>query len=133
MSTKKLKFGHYYVIIFVTVFTILVIRGCIIQNQIKTQGKEIVVKYIRKKTQPKTTNFYFGYFYNGKYRETSGSGIKYSILNSEKETELINNLEIGGFYYAKLDNEYPESIIVDPSKKVTDLNVIQHAGFKIEE
>ncbi|WP_338374903.1 hypothetical protein [uncultured Flavobacterium sp.] len=130
---KKLKFGHYYIIFFVTLFTILGIRGYLIQEKIKNDGKDIIVKFIKKKSKPKTTHFYFGYYFKGKYIETLSSGIKYSILNSEEETNLINNLEINAFYEAKFNENYPESIIVNPSKKITDTLKIKLEGFEFTQ
>ena len=64
-----------------------------------------------------------------KYIETLRSGIKYSILNSEEETKLIDSLEINSFYKAKFNEKYPESIIVNPSFKISDTVEIKLAGF----
>ncbi|HBD25843.1 hypothetical protein [Flavobacterium sp.] len=128
---KKMKFGYYYIIFCVILFSGLGIRGYIIQNKIKNEGKYIIAKFIKKENRPKTTHFYFAYYHKGKYTETLGTGIKYSILNSEEETRLINNLEINSFYKAKLHEDYPESIIVNPSKKVIDTLEIKLAGFEI--
>ena len=103
------------------------------KNKIKNEGKYIIAKFIKKENRPKTTHFYFAYYNEGKYTESLGTGIKYSILNSEEETRLINNLEINSFYKAKLHEDYPESIIVNPSKKVIDTLEIKLAGFEINE
>ena len=130
---KKLKFSHYYIAFFVILFSILSIRGCFIQKEIKNKGKYIIAKYIKKERKPKTTHFYFAYFHNGKYTETLRSGISHSILNSDKETNLINNLEINSFYQAKFNENYPESIIVNPAKKIVDTLKIKSEGFQINK
>lgn len=128
---KKLNYGHYLIMFFIVLITFFGIRGCVIQEEIKYEGKNIIVKFIKKERKPKTTHFYFGYYYNGQYFETLCSEIKYSVLNSEEETKLIDSLEVNSFYKAKFNEKYPESIIVDPSKKITDTVGIKLAGFKV--
>lgn len=76
---KNSKFGQYFLIFFIILFGSLHIRGVQIQNKIKTLGKDIVVKYVKKERFPKTTDFYFSYYINDTLITTSGSGIKYSI------------------------------------------------------
>ncbi|HBI02117.1 hypothetical protein, partial [uncultured Flavobacterium sp.] len=94
---------------------------------------DIIAKFIKKERIPKTTHFYFGYYYNGKYFETLRTGIKYSITNSDEETKLIDNLELNSFYIAKFNENYPESIIVNPSMKITDTLLIKSSGFSFDE
>jgi hypothetical protein len=129
---RNLKFGHYFVIVSVLLISFFVMQHYIIQDSIKSEYKEIVVKYIRKKSLPKRTNFYFGYYYDGNYYETTRVGIKYSIFNSNEETKLIDSLKLGRFYLAKFNNEYPRSIIVNPSSEVTDYGEISLAGFSLD-
>lgn len=126
---RKLKFGHYYVIIFISLFSFLAIRGCVIQKDIENNGIEIVAKFIRKESLPKTSNFYFAYYYNGKYYETAASGVNYSILNSERETKLINELKLNHYYSAKFKPNHLKNIIVNLSKEILDSTEIKKAGF----
>ncbi len=129
---KKLKFGHYYVIIFILLLGFLHFRGVGIQNEIKNIGKDIVVKFVKKKRFPKTTDFYFSYYVKDSLITTSASGIKYDIFNSDNETESIDNLEINSYYSAKFNPKYPNDIIVNPFKKITDTLEIKKYGFTIK-
>lgn len=128
---KNFKFGHYFLLFFIILFGSLHIRGVLIQNKIKTLGKDIVVKYVKKERFPKTTDFYFSYYVNDTLITTSGSGIKYSILNSDRETQSIDNLEINSFYLAKFNSDYPNTIIVDPDSRITDTLEIEKFGFSV--
>lgn len=130
---KKLKFGHYYLICFILLFGFLHFRDVIIQNQIKDKGKDIIAKFVKKKSYPKTTDFYFSYYVNDTLITTTGSGVKYDIFNSDKETQSINNLEINSYYLAKFNPKYPENIIVNPDEKITDTLEIRKYGFSINE
>lgn len=130
---KNFKFGHYFLVFFIILFGSLHIRGVRIQNKIKTLGKDIVVKYVKKERFPKTTDFYFSYYLNDTLITTSGSGIKYSILNSDKETQSIDNLKINSFYLAKFNSNYPKTIIVDPDSRITDTLEIEKFGFQISK
>jgi hypothetical protein len=105
------------------------IRGCVIQKDIENNGIEIVAKFIRKESRPKTSNFYFAYFYNGKYYETAASGVKHSILNSKRETTLINELKLNHYYSAKFEPKHLKNIIVNLSKEILDSTEIRKAGF----
>lgn len=102
------------------------------QNEIKNIGKDIVVKFVKKKRFPKTTYFYFSYSVKDSLITTSASGIKYDIFNSDKETESIDNLEINSYYLAKFNPKYPNDIIVNPDKKITDTLEIKKYGFTIK-
>ena len=106
------------------------IRSCVIENDIEKSKTEIVAKFVRKEKSIKTTAFYFGFYYKGKYIETCGSGISYSMLNSDKETELIDSLKIDHFYLAKFDPRHKKNIIVNPSAEVKDSTEISNAGFE---
>lgn len=128
---KNLKFGHYYIISFILLFVFLHFRGVTIQNEIKNLGKDIVVKYVKKKSYPKTTDFYFSYYVDDSLYTTSGSGIKYDILNSDEETQSIDNLKIKSYYLAKFNPKYPDIIIVNPDEKITDTLEIRKYGFTI--
>ena len=64
---------------------------------------------------------------------TAKSGIKYSILNTEIETNAIRNLKLNGFYLANFDVNYSDLIIFNLLKKITDTTAILKAGFKKEE
>lgn len=129
----KLKFGHYYVIIFVSLFCFIMIRSCVIENDIDKSKTEIVAKFVRKEKSIKTTAFCFGFYYQGKYFETSGTGISYSMFNSDKETELIDSLKINHFYLAKYDPKHKRNIIVNPSAEVKDSTKITNAGFEYKQ
>ena len=125
----KLKFGHYYALIFSSFICFLIIRSCVVENDIENSNIEIVAKFVKKEKSNKTTSFYFGYYYRGKYIETNASGINYSIFNSDKETELIDSLKIDHFYSAKFNPSHLENIIVNPSKEIKDSTRIKNAGF----
>jgi hypothetical protein len=127
---KKLKFGHYYGIIFSLLFLFILIRSCVIENSVENSKTEIITKFIKIEKSIKTTSFYFGYYYKGKYIETSASGINYSMFNSEKETEMIDSLKINHFYSAKFNPKYLKNIIVNPSKEIKDSTEIRNAGFE---
>lgn len=125
----KLKFGHYYVLIFSSLFCFILIRSCVIENNIKNSKTEIIAKFVKIEKSTKTTAFYFGYYYKGRYIETCGSGINYSIFNSDKETVLIDSLKINHFYIAKFNSNHLNNIIVNPSKEIKDSTKIRKAGF----
>lgn len=112
---------------------ILIIKSIYSDIKIDKEGKSIVVKLINIKKGPKTTGFYFSYYSNNKKITTSNCGIDKSIFNSKKETEIINDLEIGAFYIAKYLLENPEQIKVDPNYKITDTIAILKAGFTTED
>lgn len=130
---KNLKFEHYFIIFLILLFGLLHFRGVRIQNEIKNLGKDIVVKYVKKKSCPKTTDFYFSYYLDDSLYTTAGSGIKYDILNSDEETRSIDNLKIKSYYLAKFNPKYPNSIIVNPNKQITDTLVIEKFGFNMKE
>ena len=127
----KLKFGHYYVLIFVSLLCFVLIRSCVIKNNLENSKTEIIAKFVKIEKSTKTTAFYFGYYYKGKYYETCGSGINYSMFNSEKETNLIDNLKINHFYIAKFNPNHLKNIIVNPSKEIKDSTEIRNAGFDL--
>lgn len=131
-NKRRLKFGHYYTIVFVSLFCFIVIRNCVIEKDIEKSKTEIVVKFVKKEKSIKTTSFYFGFFHQGKYFETSASGINYSMFNSDQETELIDSLKIDHFYLAKFDSNHTKNIIVNPSAEVTDSIKITNAGFEYD-
>ena len=126
----KLKFGHYYGIIFVSFLCFIFIRSYVIEKDIEKSKTEIVAKFVRKDKSVKTTAFYFGFYYQGKYFETCGSGISYSMFNSNKETNMIDSLKINHYYYAKFDPIHKDNIIVNPSEEITDSTKITNAGFE---
>ncbi|MGL2986189.1 hypothetical protein ACSVH5_01210 [Flavobacterium sp. RSSA_27] len=130
---KNLKFGHFYIIASILFFGFFHFRGVRIQNEIKNHGKDIVVKYVKKKSYPKTTDFYFTYYVDDSLYTTSGSGIKYDILNSDAETQSINNLKNKSYYSAKFNPKYPNNIIVNPYKQITDTVEIEKFGFIMKE
>ena len=127
---RKLKFGHYYGIIFVLLLCFLLIRRCVIENDIENSKTEVVAKFVRKEKSIKTTAFYFGFYNQGKYSETCGSGVNYSMFNSDEETNLIDSLKIDHFYLAKFDPNHPKNMIVNPSAKIIDSTKIRNAGFE---
>lgn len=130
---KNFKFRHYFLLSFIVLIGSLHFRGVLIQNRIKNLGKNIVVKYVRKERYPKTTDFYFSYYVNDTLITTCSSGVKYSIANSDKETQSIDNLEINSFYLAKFNSDYPNTIIVDPDSPITDTLEIEKFGFEISK
>jgi hypothetical protein len=133
MRFFKNTFSKYFVIIFVSVLTLIQLRSCLLNDEIKKNGTNIVVKFTLKDDLPKRTYFYFTYYVNGKKITTANSGIQYSILNSDTETEIIDNLKINHFYLAKYVPKDPDKIIVNPSKEVTDTSAILQAGFLKED
>lgn len=125
----KLKFGHYYGLIFCSLFCFILIRSCVIESDLKNSKTEIIAKFVKIEKSTKTTSFYFGYYYKGKYIETCGSGISYSMFNSDKETDLIDSLKVNHFYLAKFNQNHLKNIIVDPSKEIKDSTKIRNEGF----
>lgn len=130
---ENIKKKLYIILFFSSILMFFIFRDIYIKNETKKNGIDIVVKFTKKERKPKTTNFYFTYFINGKKYISANSGINYSILNSEEETEQINNLKINGFYLAKISKEYPNSIKVDPKEQVTVTIAILEAGFSKED
>jgi hypothetical protein len=111
----------------------LVLRDFYIKNEVNELNKFTIAKFTLKNDLPKRTNFYFTYILNGVKITTAKSGINYSILNSERETKIIDNLQINYFYLAKYNPEHPQTIIVDPLKRITDTTEILKAGFSKED
>lgn len=130
MNEQKSKFGKYFVLIAITVLTFLCARDIYIKNQISKYGITLIAKFTSKERKLKTTEFNFTYFINDKKYLTANSGIKYSMFNSEKETQIIDNLKLNGFYLAKYLPQHPNIIIVDASKEVIDSIEIKKAGFE---
>lgn len=134
MSKKiKLNKGHFVLLIAVFAILYLCLKDIFIKNEIEKNGKEIVVKFTSKVKLPKTTNFYFTYFINGKKINSANSGITYDVSDSKEETKNINNLKINTFYLAKSIAKYPDVIIVNSLKPVTDTTLILKAGFSRED
>jgi hypothetical protein len=129
----KKKIRTYIIIIIFTALAFIQLRSCNLNDEIKKYGSDIVVKFTTKNVLPKKTTFYFTYFINGKKIITANSGIRYSILNSDEETKIIDNLEINSFYLAKYVTYQKDKIIVDATKKVTDTVVILKAGFSRDD
>ncbi|MDN3673046.1 hypothetical protein QWY99_08300 [Flavobacterium branchiarum] len=129
----NLNTGHLILLIVIFFIFYFCLKDIFKKNEIENNGKEIVVKFTSKEILPKTTNFYFTYFIDGKKIKSANSGINYSVLNSENETNNINDLEINTFYLAKSIPKYPNTIIVNLQKKVTDTLVILNAGFSRED
>lgn len=129
MSFFKNTFSKYFIIIFVSILSLIQLRSYLLNDEIKKNGTNIVVKFTLKDDLPKRTYFYFTYFVNGKKITTANSGIHYSILNSKAETEIIDNLKINHFYLARYVPKDSDKIIVNPLKQVTDTVVILQAGF----
>jgi hypothetical protein len=111
----------------------LVFKDFYIKNEVKELNMFTIAKFTSKVDLPKRTNFYFTYVSFGVKITTAKSGIKYFILNSEEETKIIDSLKINCFYLAKYNPKYPQTIIVDPLKQVTDTKEILKAGFTKEE
>jgi hypothetical protein len=127
------KFNKYFTIIFLIVIILIQLKSSLLNDEIEKYGRSIIVKFTSKDILPKTTNFYFTYNINGKKIVTANSGIHYSILNTETETMVIDNLLINCFYLAKYIPREPDKIIVDPTIRVTDTIAILKAGFTIED
>ena len=130
MNEKKSNFGKYFTLTSMIIIGFFCFRDFYIKNQISKYGITTIAQFTSKDRKPKTTNFYFKYFINNKELSTSNSGIDYSILNSQKETQIIDSLKLNGFYKAKYLPEYPNIIIVNPYKKVEDSIEIKKAGFQ---
>ena len=129
MTKIKFNSGHLILIIFILMLIFIQLRSYNLENQIKKSNNFIIAKFESKVRFPKTTDFNFGYYINGKKYITANSGINYSILNSSLETKLIDSLTINCFYLAKLNIKYPKVIIVYPNKQITDTATILKAGF----
>lgn len=129
----NLNGGHFILLIVILIVLYLCLKDVFVKNETKEKGKEIVVKFTSKVVLPKTTNFYFTYFINGKKISSANSGINYDISNSKEETQVIKSLKINAFYLAKSISKYPKIIIVNPSKQITDTTIILKAGFSREE
>ncbi|MCA6423477.1 MAG: hypothetical protein IM568_11760 [Flavobacterium sp.] len=125
----NLNAGHFIVLIVCFLIIYFSTKDILAKNEIREKGKEIVVKFTSKTKLPKTTNFYFTYFIDKKKVTTANSGISYSILNSDEEEKNIDNLKINSFYLAKYIPDYPNVIIVDPTKQITDTAKILESGF----
>ena len=132
-SLKKSNPGKFIITFMMIFFVFIYIRNSRIQNDILTNGKNVVVKFVKIKSYPKTTDFYFSYYINDSLLTTSGSGIKYDIFNSEKETQAINDLKIGAYYLARFNPKYPNIIIVNPNKRIVDTLEIEKFGFNMKE
>ena len=129
MNKKKLNFGHYFVSTILFIIGFFCIKDIYIKNQISKNGITIIAKFTSKEKKRKTTNFYFTYFIDNKKYSTPNSGVNYSILNSEKETQAIDSLKLDCFYLAKYLPKYPKIIIVNPSAEIKDSIKIKLAGF----
>lgn len=129
----NLNGGHFILLIVILIVLYLCLKDVFVKNEIEENGKEIVVKFTSKVVLPKTTNFYFTYFIDGKKISSANSGINYDISNSKEETQVINSLKINAFYLAKSISKYSKIIIVNPSKQITDTTIILKAGFSREE
>jgi hypothetical protein len=124
---------HLILIVGILLLIYLSIKSVYIRNEVRSDGNPIIAKFTLKDVLPKTTTFYFTYYFKGQKVTTGNSGIKYSILNSEKETTAITNLKLNAFYLANFDANYPNVIIVNPLKQITDTTAILKAGFSKDE
>ena len=129
---KVIENNKVFLIISIILIT-LITRDFYIKNKVKELNKFTIAKFTLKDDLPKRTNFYFTYFLDRKKITTANSGIKYSILNTDAETKIIDNLKINCFYLAKYDPQYPNTIIVNPEAQVTDTAAILKAGFTKED
>ncbi|MCF6142511.1 hypothetical protein L1S34_14560 [Flavobacterium sp. K77] len=127
----KLSFGHYLLIFFISVIVFIQVRHNYIQNKVESDGKYIVVKFISKKEKRKSTDYNFSYYVNGKLDTTNATGLykNYFIASSSREIEFKGDLKIDSFYLAKFNPKYPERIIVNPEKIITDSKLIKKFGF----
>jgi len=126
----KIAPHDYLTLVIVVILLFFWIEGVKSKNEIENNGKNIIVKFIRKDDLPKTTTFYFAYYYNNVKCQVTNSGIHHSILNSDKKEKMINNLKLESYYTAKFLPKYPKKIIVNPAKEIMDKKVIEKAGFK---
>ncbi len=126
---KNLKFGHYYLILFIGFLVFVQLRHLYIKKQIKEKGENIVVKFISRIDKSKSIDFNFSFYVNGKLDTTSASGITRDILTSTAEKNIIDSLKINSYYWAKWNPKYSENLIVSPEKKVNDSIVIKQFGF----
>lgn len=109
------------------------IRSYIVKNNIKKSENFIIARLTSTIRYPKSTDFNFTYIIDGKLITTANGGVDFDILNSDEETRLIKNLKVNSFYLAKFNPKYPNIIIVDKEKQVTDTVAILKAGFSKEE
>lgn len=127
----KLSFGHYYLLLFISAIAFIQVRHNYIQNKIKSNGKYIVVKFISKIEKRKSTDYNFSYYINGKLDTTNATGLhkNYYFISSSRKIEFKGDLKIGAYYLAKFNPKYPERIIVNPEKQITDSLLIKKFGF----
>ena len=128
----KLNAGQILVLVVTISLLGLIFRDLWLKNKVRENGENIIVQYIKNEKLPKTTNFYFSYYLNDSLIITSNCGIKYSMFNSENETKTIDGLKLNCYYFAKHISKYPNIIIVNPKTQITNINMINKAGFKTE-
>lgn len=106
---------------------IFIIRDFYIKNETKNNGIEIIVRHDSIKKFPKTTNYYFSYFFDEKKISTCNSGLK-KLFEPNRITVIPNK-----FYWAKFNPKHPDVIIVDQNKEVTDTTLILQYGFSRQD
>ena len=128
----KLSFGHFLLILFIGAIIFIQVRHNYIQNEIKINGKYIVAKFISKVENRKSTDYNFSYYINGKLDTTYATGLhkNHYIASAAREIEFKGDLKIGSYYFAKFNPKYPERIIVNPEKIITDSILIRKFGFE---
>jgi hypothetical protein len=112
---------------------IIQIRSYFISRSIEESKEKIIVKFTSKEESPKTTNFFFTYYIDGKRIISANSGVNISIFNTSHENDLINNLKLNSFYMADFSRKYPNSIKVNLKKTIKDTVAILNAGFSVKD
>ncbi len=117
-----------YITLAITIpLLLLIINDLCVKNETKENGIDIIVKFDSIKKSPKTTNYFFSYYLDGKKISTCNSRLK-KLLEFNKINVVQNK-----FYKAKRNSEKPEIIIVNQEGQVLDTTLILKAGFSKED
>lgn len=58
MANKgKLKFGHYYTMVFILLFCFFRIRGCVIEKDVENSKIEVIAKFVKIEKSIKTIRY----------------------------------------------------------------------------
>jgi hypothetical protein len=107
---------------FVLILGYLVFKGYNYKKEVNENGKTTVAKFLYYKNFPKTKDYYFKYFVNGK-----------SYINIYGQTQSGFHKNKGKFYSLKYSKKDPNKIIVNLDKQITDTTLILEAGFSRED
>lgn len=115
-------FYKYVLLIFVLILGYLIFKGYNYKEEVNKNGNTTVAKFLYYKSFPKTKDYYFKYFVNGK-----------SFVDIYGQTKSNFYKNKGKFYEVKYSKNDPNKIIVDFNKEITDTTKILEAGFSRED